>query len=590
MNKAVIPFNSISCSFNKLLLILLIATFFCNCNSPGNIEKNNDIRISEIQDQEYQEKISFNNSDDSFFLEEAIKEIESDSVSPKTIAMLSVLVNKYYNNPKSSEMRKNAIEALRHLANIHMSYDIDYRKAYKYISEARQLAEEDEDYYNLSFIYLSLVNLYYMNDNEKKDFQERIKELMQLGIETSLKSNNEIALVCFIVDYIELFGENESEWNEKENMEKTILNYNFKTNSPYTEFAKNLIKGINSFDNQNFTQAEYYYFKANENVGSIRFGERFLYIIKKLLMNLYKLTEQPDKEIAEGKELLVLAEKNGYKDFELSTTKALSEVYASRGLKDSAEFYHTKYLHLEEAMKRDNGYETVKTLDFVSEITRINEEVAQLSIKRQEQERRQVIFISALIILGIILMAIIWRYLNLRKNHKSLYRINQEMVKREEQHKLLRQQWNTEKNKTENISSDPLPVISEEERTDFKENEEKMQLTPLYAKILDKMESAEEIFRPGFSLNDMAGLLQISPRMVSRAINICHGTNFHQLLNEYRIREASKKMNDPKSQNLTIETIAESVGFKSRTSFAALFKKFIGITPSEYWKIAKSEK
>jgi dihydrofolate synthase/folylpolyglutamate synthase len=37
----------------------------------------------------------------------------------------------------------------------------------------------------------------------------------------------------------------------------------------------------------------------------------------------------------------------------------------------------------------------------------------------------------------------------------------------------------------------------------------------------------------------------------------------------------------------TIEAIAQSVGFKSRTSFVALFKKLTGLTPSAYQKMAR---
>ena len=66
--------------------------------------------------------------------------------------------------------------------------------------------------------------------------------------------------------------------------------------------------------------------------------------------------------------------------------------------------------------------------------------------------------------------------------------------------------------------------------------------------------------------------------------------NFHQFLNEYRIREVTRLMHDRNSDNLTVESLSESVGFKSRTTFASLFKKTTGLTPTEYWKMAKQDK
>ena len=48
-------------------------------------------------------------------------------------------------------------------------------------------------------------------------------------------------------------------------------------------------------------------------------------------------------------------------------------------------------------------------------------------------------------------------------------------------------------------------------------------------------------------------------------------------------------MNDREATaNLTIEAIGNGVGFKSRNSFISAFKKFTGLTPSEYQNIAKS--
>ena len=50
-------------------------------------------------------------------------------------------------------------------------------------------------------------------------------------------------------------------------------------------------------------------------------------------------------------------------------------------------------------------------------------------------------------------------------------------------------------------------------------------------------------------------------------------------------------MNDENSEygNMTIEGIATSVGFKSRTAFINAFKREVGLTPSEYLRMALSK-
>lgn len=42
--------------------------------------------------------------------------------------------------------------------------------------------------------------------------------------------------------------------------------------------------------------------------------------------------------------------------------------------------------------------------------------------------------------------------------------------------------------------------------------------------------------------------------------------------------------------NLTLEAIASSVGYNSRTAFSRTFKQITGLTPTEFIKIAKSNK
>ena len=39
---------------------------------------------------------------------------------------------------------------------------------------------------------------------------------------------------------------------------------------------------------------------------------------------------------------------------------------------------------------------------------------------------------------------------------------------------------------------------------------------------------------------------------------------------------------------LTIEAIGQSLGFKSRTNFTAIFKRFTGMTPAAYQRMARN--
>ena len=61
----------------------------------------------------------------------------------------------------------------------------------------------------------------------------------------------------------------------------------------------------------------------------------------------------------------------------------------------------------------------------------------------------------------------------------------------------------------------------------------------------------------------------------------------NQLDNTSRIKEVRKRLMDTENySNYTIKAIAESVGYKSHANFVLIFKKYTGITPSMFQKMA----
>ena len=65
-------------------------------------------------------------------------------------------------------------------------------------------------------------------------------------------------------------------------------------------------------------------------------------------------------------------------------------------------------------------------------------------------------------------------------------------------------------------------------------------------------------------------------------INEHMGKNFYTLVNDYRIEEVKRRLQDPEYSNLTILAIAYDSGFNSKSSFNTIFKEKTGMPPSEY--------
>lgn len=96
------------------------------------------------------------------------------------------------------------------------------------------------------------------------------------------------------------------------------------------------------------------------------------------------------------------------------------------------------------------------------------------------------------------------------------------------------------------------------------------------------LENEKPYLNSNLTLNDLAGQLKISGRQLSTIINIELGKTFFDLINAYRIEEAKKMIKESEDVKMTISEVMYQVGFNSKSSFNTAFKKYTGLTPSEY--------
>ena len=99
-------------------------------------------------------------------------------------------------------------------------------------------------------------------------------------------------------------------------------------------------------------------------------------------------------------------------------------------------------------------------------------------------------------------------------------------------------------------------------------------------KVVRAMESESLYINRELRLTDVAKQLDMSPNHLSQAINENLEQNFFDFVNQYRVREAQKKITSEPDK--TLLQIAYEVGFNNKTSFNNAFKKHLGMTPSSY--------
>jgi AraC-like DNA-binding protein len=87
---------------------------------------------------------------------------------------------------------------------------------------------------------------------------------------------------------------------------------------------------------------------------------------------------------------------------------------------------------------------------------------------------------------------------------------------------------------------------------------------------------------PDLTLDQLAEVVQTSPRKLSQVINELFQQNFFDYINSLRIEHAKHIITSVADQKLTVLEIMYQSGFNSKSSFNTLFKKKTGITPSEF--------
>ncbi len=268
-----------------------------------------------------------------------------------------------------------------------------------------------------------------------------------------------------------------------------------------------------------------------------------------------------------------IAQRMGLKDAKLETYQLMTACYQALGDNDQATKWQNRYFAIKDSLLNYHQMASVSELQFQGEIKRIDDQMRDIDHKRQI-EHMIMLVVALVALLLVVLAVVIWRNnRRLRATNEALYRNIQSALKAEDELQAI---------------AAPQQQPSEPKYGGRLADEDKQQVMQAVTAALDK--HAHELLSTDFDLTRLAELAGQQPRNVSQVINETTGDNFNALINERRIREACRRLGDEQQWgHLTIEAVGSSVGFKSRSAFIAAFKRFTGLKPSEYKKIAKEQ-
>jgi AraC-like DNA-binding protein len=124
-----------------------------------------------------------------------------------------------------------------------------------------------------------------------------------------------------------------------------------------------------------------------------------------------------------------------------------------------------------------------------------------------------------------------------------------------------------------------FPMVKYQKSSLSEENKEL-----ILSKIRKEMEGNTYFTNNLASLSGLAKQINETSHHVSQVINERLKKNFFELLASYRVEHAKKLIEADKDSKLTVEELADMVGYNSKSSFNNAFKTITSQTPSEYRK------
>lgn len=282
------------------------------------------------------------------------------------------------------------------------------------------------------------------------------------------------------------------------------------------------------------------------------------------------------------------AEQNGKSYVKMSAMRDIMTWAAKTGDAPLASEYLDKYFAYTDSMTDIRAFlrskESIR--QYEEDETNSKIEVMSHTLIHNHELILTLTFIIAVVVL--VALFAMWKIVITNRTNRTLYLKNQELSEIERHYKeliLSSHYVEDAKGDSEGASDAESDGHREEDKSAAAQIE---QNELLLQKIIREMEDNAPYLDSNYSLQNLASAVGSNTKYVSTIINKSLGKNFRSFINEYRIREAERRIKDATHYgHLTIQAIAESVGIKSKTTFVEAFKRQTGLNPSVYAKMAR---
>lgn len=490
----------------------------------------------------------------------------------------TIVANRYYEKKLKDEELSQSIKAMAQLSTLYINNFYDYAKAYFYCIQAQSLIKKHgcDDLLPQVLLNMAIIKSYQHNLERAsaQGIDKAVLYAFKMSFHSAVKYKQwNIANAAFIDMMIETAFQGQASLIAKES---AIVKLKIPrcASTPWLDYDKAMIDGVNAYDKGNYDEALAHFntmlAKVKSNLPPNRVSSESL--ARNFLCMVYEKTHRYDQLIAELHNNERLARSKHVNVILCDAYQNLYCTYETLNKPDSAAKYKLLWLQVKADLEKNNKLNKIDETQFLYDLQIKNQQVREAAIINQMHQYIIGAISTFSLIIIILLIIVVKKYRQVNEQNRYLYERMQALLD----------------NNSESAQQDALQITPKAKYSHSTLDEDAK--SELQQHILEVMQNSAEVYSENFNLEMLAQMVNSNRTNVSQAVNEKFA-NFKQMLIEYRIKEACRRMNNVAAYgNYTVEGIAQSVGFKSRTNFAANFRRVTGLTPSSYQHMAKNKR
>lgn len=483
------------------------------------------------------------------------------------LILANIVAARYDERGRDADEQRLAVDAMAMMGNIYRADFSDYPRAYNYLNRALQLSRHHGLASQEAYVGIALALLYEteLNTTDQPELTDTVVALLRHSYAKAVASESWGEVVSSAYN-MAVCGYARGRLDDMQADLGHFLKHPIPAATHNLDYTRAFCRGVMALAAKRYDDA----LGEFERMKACISPQDSLTQLMNYLSNcaeVYYQTDQMEQALDLMYQIKELVELDDNKYDLMQVYGELSSYYDKMGDVQSARLARLEYLELKTQVQTTDRLKQIRDIRFLNQIDSMNLQLDRLAEAHKTQNRRLLMVSLVTLVIAVILGFLARAYRQLRHSNEALYEKNRLLLASE-------------------APATPAPPAK------YQSN----QLTPeqtdrIYTKLRQAMQDTTLISDANLSLAQLSDLIGERQRDVSQVINSKLGVNFHTMLNEYRIKEACRLIDQTDAAStMTIEALAASVGIQSRSNFAVAFKRTTGLNPSEYIRIAKARK